>query len=181
MDISPTAIRLAQRNLTHNIDKNLLPPSASTQIQFLRGDVFAEERMWQESPYDIVVSNPPYVSPLDYKHTTTRSVRNYEPKSALVPKMEHDSDEVVGDAFYPRIVSLAEQVNASMIAVEVGDMQQAGRIADIMAKRQVWRKVDIWSDGILDNANSPVEAHHVGITPFTAHGTGDGRAVVAYQ
>ncbi|KAL8807449.1 MAG: hypothetical protein Q9200_004667 [Gallowayella weberi] len=180
VDISPTAIRLAQRNLTHNISNKLLPVSASTQIQFLQGDIFAEERAWQKSPYDIVVSNPPYVSPAGYNHTTTRSVRNYEPKLALVPNMEHDSDVVVGDAFYPHIVSLAEQMNASMIAVEVGDTEQARRIARMIGKRQLWRKLNVWGDGILDDGNSRMEAHHSGILPFTAHGTGEGRAVAAW-
>ncbi|KAL8795049.1 MAG: hypothetical protein Q9182_007573 [Xanthomendoza sp. 2 TL-2023] len=170
----------AQRNLTHNIGNKLLPASASTQIHFIQGDIFAEERTWQESLYDIVVSNPPYVSSEGYNHTTTRSVRNHEPKLALVPSMEHDSDEV-GDAFYPRIISLAERMHAIMIAVEVGDMQQAGRITRMIGKRQVWRNLNVWSDGVLDNGASQIEAHHTGSSPFTVHGTGEGRAVAAWK
>lgn len=35
--------------------------------------------------WHVLVSNPPYVSPVQYRRTTTRSVRHFEPRVALVP------------------------------------------------------------------------------------------------
>ncbi|PSK38045.1 Release factor glutamine methyltransferase [Elsinoe australis] len=39
--------------------------------------------------WHVLVSNPPYVSPRQYRLTTTKSVRGFEPRLALVPP-EHD-------------------------------------------------------------------------------------------
>lgn len=181
VDISTTAIRLARRNLRYNISKNFLPASASAQIHFLQDDIFAQRSRWQEGKYDVVVSNPPYISPRDYDHRTTRSVRNHEPKLALVPKAEDGSDEVSGLALYPRVVSLANHIDANIMAVEVGNMQQARHVVEMAGKKRAWRKMQVWRDDIIDRGHSQMGADGAGNYPFTDHGTGEGRAVIAWK
>lgn len=75
VDISNTALHIARINAkNHQIEK---------QINFIKSD-------WYESlndqidihAYDYVVSNPPYISPLDVKYMSFES-RKFEPKIAL--------------------------------------------------------------------------------------------------
>ncbi|KAL8644766.1 MAG: hypothetical protein Q9210_007081, partial [Variospora velana] len=115
IDISARAVALARCNLHHNTAKNLLHRSAREQVRFEEGDVFDSGKKW-EREWDIVVANPPYISPEDFNRTTARSVRNWEPKVALVPDSSSDAgvileadEEKAGDAFYPRIMAIAKK------------------------------------------------------------------------
>ena len=181
VDRSAAAINLAQLNLRHNIGKGLLPTSASARIEFLQTDVIAEEGLWKETRCDVIVSNPPYVLPTDFDHITTRSVRNHEPKEALVPEVECATDEAVGDAFYPHIISLAECMSATMVVMEVGDIQQAKRVVETVAKSKVWRRMEIWRDGIADSGHPKTTTEQIGEHLLTVRGTGEGRAVVFWR
>ena len=171
-------MKLAQRNLIHNISKGFLPASALSHIDFPQGDVFAKDRSSKECEYDIVVSNPPYISPLNYNRTTTRSVRNHEPKTALVPTFRSGSDEVVGDSFYPRIISIARDTKAKVLVMEVGDMHQARRIVQLVGKSKIWQKMEIWADGVLDSPQ--IVTNHLGAYTITIHGKGEARAVAVW-
>ncbi|KAL8910988.1 MAG: hypothetical protein Q9171_003757 [Xanthocarpia ochracea] len=168
-------------NLRHNISKALLPTSASARIEFLQADVMAEEGLWKETRCDVIVSNPPYVLPTDYDHITTRSVRNHEPKKALVPEVECATDEAVGDAFYPHIISLAEGMSAKLVVMEVGDIQQAKRVVDTVGKSKVWGRMEIWRDGIADSGHPKTTTEQIGEHLPTVRGTGEGRAVVFWR
>lgn len=67
--------------------------------------------------FDILISNPPYISPRQFLSTTARSVREYEPLQALVPPANESdklSDADVGDMFYPRLLDIAERVQAKV-------------------------------------------------------------------
>ncbi|KAI4283871.1 MAG: hypothetical protein L6R38_001875 [Xanthoria sp. 2 TBL-2021] len=180
VDISPTAVHLARRNLVHNSREGLLPASASSHIDFVQGDVFTKEGLWKEAGYDMVISNPPYISPAHYARTTTRSVRNHEPKIALVPESRDGSDEVVGDAFYPRIVSLARGMKAKMLVMEVGNMQQARRVVEMVGMSGAWDRIEIWKDGVSDNLHSHVTTDQIGERSIIVRGNGVGRAVVVW-
>ncbi|KAL8876300.1 MAG: hypothetical protein Q9198_005479 [Flavoplaca austrocitrina] len=180
VDISQAAVKLAQRNLFHNISKGFLPASALSHIGFPQGDVFAEDRSWKERGYDIVVSNPPYISPVNYNRTTTRSVRNHEPKTALVPTFRSGSDEVVGDAFYPRIISIARDTKAKVLVMEVGDMHQARRVVQLVGKSRIWQKMEIWTDGVLDHHSPHIVTDHLGAYIITIRGKGEARAVAVW-
>ncbi|KAL8837940.1 MAG: hypothetical protein Q9176_005416 [Flavoplaca citrina] len=180
LDISQAAVKLAQHNLIHNISKGFLPASALSHIDFPQGDIFAKDRSWKECEYDIVVSNPPYISPVNYNRTTTRSVRNHEPKTALVPTFTSGSDVVVGDAFYPRIISIARDTKAKALVMEVGDMHQARRVVQLVGKSRIWQKMEIWPDGVLDHHSPHIVTDHLGAYIITIRGKGEARAVAVW-
>ncbi len=71
-DISEPAINVAKENAClHGVENRML---------FVLGDVMAQ---FTDNTFDIVVSNPPYVSEEEYKGLEP-DLRDYEPKSALV-------------------------------------------------------------------------------------------------
>jgi release factor glutamine methyltransferase len=70
-DISREAIAVAMKNAYNNGVEN--------QIAFLIGDLFQPV----SGKFDIIVSNPPYISEEEYDHLPSE-VREFEPKSALL-------------------------------------------------------------------------------------------------
>lgn len=190
IDISYNAVSLARHNLGHNIGKALLPSSAISQIRFQDGDVFRCDAAWANSQWDIVVSNPPYISPKGFNRTTTRSVRNWEPKLALVPPVSpenafsalgaHTKNNNVGDAFYPSIVRIALEANSKMVVMEVGDTAQAERVAEMLLKGQGWKRCEIWKDAITTR-NEELEMKELGGQKVAVKGKGNGRVVVAWR
>ncbi|KAF8427395.1 S-adenosylmethionine-dependent methyltransferase [Tirmania nivea] len=169
VDISPKAISLARRNLKHNLTPEVrsLDISAGGGVEggvgFVKGDVF-DLSSWVESAaqffsttsgpgceleVDVVISNPPYISPREYIATTARSVRRWEPKIALVPPTTTTlSTLALGDGFYPHIARLALNIRAKALLVEVGgDEGQAERVRGMFAS--VWGgrgNTAIWRD-----------------------------------
>jgi release factor glutamine methyltransferase len=77
VDISPSALAVARANAVRH--------GVSERISFLEGDLAAPVRSAPGAPgdYDLLVSNPPYVSEADFP-TLQREVRDFEPKIALV-------------------------------------------------------------------------------------------------
>ncbi|RPB00175.1 S-adenosyl-L-methionine-dependent methyltransferase [Choiromyces venosus 120613-1] len=147
VDISAKAVRLGRRNLEHN--KQELSPSVGEDVQFLLGDVLdveclvkAIERRFQDGGgvVDVVISNPPYISKEGFNKSTGRSVRNYEPRLALVPE---GGD---GDVFYPAIARAAEKLGAQAVVAEVEGWEQAERVKREWEGSGVWEGVDIWKD-----------------------------------
>ncbi|MBP7051901.1 MAG: peptide chain release factor N(5)-glutamine methyltransferase [Phycisphaerae bacterium] len=74
-DISEPALRVAARN----VEKHQL----QDRIELLEGDLF-EPVIPQlgVSPFDLIASNPPYVSAVEYE-TLDKNVKDYEPRIAL--------------------------------------------------------------------------------------------------
>lgn len=152
--------------------------------------MFKKHGIWDDREWDIVVSNPPYISPEDYDRTTTRSVRNWEPKTALVPPAPRKStpsplgarmgDEDVGDMFYPRILDISREAKANLVAMEVGDMAQAERVAEMLLSEQVWNTCEIWRDGITGR-HGELEKKELGARSVGVRGEGNGRVVVAWR
>lgn len=96
MDVSEEAIKTAQGNAVKN----------DLALEFIRQDILQKDL---DEPWDVIVSNPPYVTP-EEKETMDVNVLNYEPASALfVPQ----DDPLL---FYRRI---AEQ---ALIALPPGGM-----------------------------------------------------------
>ena len=153
VDISPKAIRFAKKNLEWNIQNGNLTSAARTQVTFQHGDILEPEFSVKED-YDIVISNPPYISPRDFAKDTQRSVRNFEPRLALVPSQKAYSETTAppaddqGDIFYPRILQIAEASRAKMVLMEVDGMEQAQRVATMARKLQRWGIIQIWRDDL---------------------------------
>ncbi|EER29017.1 hypothetical protein D8B26_000759 [Coccidioides posadasii str. Silveira] len=101
--------------------------------------------------WDVLISNPPYISPVDFCNgTTRRSVRLHEPTLALVPpplaspqtlethKSEYDENAMITaqqDSFYPRLLDISDFIGAKLTVLECGDPAQARRIVDLVVRR----------------------------------------------
>jgi release factor glutamine methyltransferase len=71
VDRSAAALEVARENLASS--------SVNGRVELRRGDLLAEI----SGPFDLVVANPPYVSPEEYE-TLQPEIRLYEPREALV-------------------------------------------------------------------------------------------------
>lgn len=92
IDVSQAALEVANQNAIHN----------NAQIIFLNLDILKSEQWLQLSDFDIVISNPPYVTEAD-KTDMQPNVLDYEPALALYVSNE---DPLV---FYKSIVSFCQE------------------------------------------------------------------------
>jgi len=76
LDISPAALRVAERNAERN--------GVSGRFRFLVSDCFDALGDEETATFDLIASNPPYVAE-DEMETLQREVRDYEPRGALTP------------------------------------------------------------------------------------------------
>jgi release factor glutamine methyltransferase len=106
LDRSAAALDVARENLARS--------SVNGRVELRRGDLLAGI----SGPFDLVVSNPPYVSPEEFE-TLQPEIRLYEPREALV-----------GEGVGARIAREARRALASggWLALECGD-GQAGVLA----------------------------------------------------
>jgi HemK-like putative methylase len=153
VDSSDEAIELAEVNRqavlqqasnTSGISPRVLESLQS--IRFLKADILENHAtipslkdIIRSEQFDIVISNPPYISKHQYLQQTSFSVREYEPRSALVPP------DNSADLFYPRILEIAESVGAKAVLVEVGSFSQARRVKAHFSDRRL--ESQIWTDG----------------------------------
>jgi release factor glutamine methyltransferase len=107
IDISSEALEIAQENAARN--------GVAHRVRFLQGDLLAPVR---EERFDIVASNPPYVSTND-QSTLDVEVRDYEPHTALFAGTD-------GLAIYRRLIPQAAEVlnPGGHIALEIGYNQR---------------------------------------------------------
>jgi HemK-like putative methylase len=149
LDLSQHAVQLAKENIEHNIASGQLVPSARAEVRFHQAGILdlagAGNATVSQLPsymssdhdgshcWDVLVSNPPYVSPRDYNvgGPTEDSVRKYEPRMALVPPRVHGSAVTQADEFYPHILRIARAIGARLVVMEVGDAYQAQRVCEL--------------------------------------------------
>ncbi|KAI0966668.1 S-adenosyl-L-methionine-dependent methyltransferase [Xylaria arbuscula] len=177
-DVEPRAVRLARRNLRHNFRGSRRCVSVDLDgfneevvegaVAFRQADIFTDEwmvyldeetktldgdRRTRERRVDVLVSNPPYISHRGFRVDTARSVRNYEPKLALVPagvspctpstqapasaapSSTNPQTCAPEDIFYARLLEIADELRPRIAAFEVGDMAQAIRVAEMALVR----------------------------------------------
>jgi len=201
VDISSQALKVSEHNKAKQIhEQSVYGPSNSAKfdalrnMHFVQADILADEQssssiMSQlrdissaEPNYEVLISNPPYISSAAFRITTAASVRRYEPKLALVPPHSSAAEHVVqdGDAFYPELYRISKLVKSKVILFEVADMEQACRVAAMADEH--WHTVEIWRD---DPSASVGEADYVDIgregrDKVRVRGQGNGRSVVAY-
>lgn len=130
-DISPEALRTARMNAEKN--------GAAGRIIFLLGNLTPALK---ENSFDIVVSNPPYVSKAEYEGLDP-SVRDYEPQLALVSDEDglshiknliRDSARILkagGWCMVEAGYSQAGRVKALYEEAGFGDISSVGDIAGI--------------------------------------------------
>lgn len=193
VDISRRALDLA--NLNYRRIERTYKFEKRQSLDFIQADVLAHlmnDEMnvplplpvalnYHEQPqfWDILISNPPYISPSGYWATTTRSVRKFEPKLALVPPeaiSAQQSDVDQGDIFYPRLLSIARDVEAKIVLFEVADVEQARRVAALAKDRNIFDGIEIWRDqpGVVSDV--PVDEEG-----FMFIGEGQARSVVCWR
>lgn len=122
------------------------------EVRIVRGDVFAKtfvEEMRKEvgGGFDLVVSNPPYITRKDYVGLP-ESVKEWEDRAALVGEREGAEGTDDGLVFYSRIVGIVKELfrekgepgaeGAPVLALEVGEGQatQVGRMVEAVGMRK---------------------------------------------
>jgi release factor glutamine methyltransferase len=128
-DISPAALAIAKRNATrHNF---------ADRITFRECNLL--EGIPQQPPFDVIVSNPPYVARKDAA-TLPIDVREHEPHIALFA-----GDD--GMAIYPQLIAQAAThlVEGGLLVLELG----AGLfepVSDLLEARRGWTRVSATED-----------------------------------
>jgi len=200
IDVSETAIRLAEYNVINQLrlERDACGSGAERLkslggLKFLRVDVMntksdstsvtgvlqRHDGLQRAPTCDIIISNPPYISAKAFRTTTARSVRHFEPRLALVPhNWRHTDSEHDGDAFYPRLLAIANELEAKAMLAEVADMEQALRVAALAVKERCWEGIEIWRD---DPATGRVDKIDVGKMSVRVLGDGHGRSVFLYR
>ncbi|EEP78277.1 predicted protein [Uncinocarpus reesii 1704] len=223
IDISPKALNLARRNLDYNISREHLLPRAKQDVHFLQANVLHDEETQRlngvattvpglptvlldfppaeansgakNADWDVLISNPPYISTADFGDgTTKRSVRLHEPKLALVPppltssgqsqKMAYDEITAREDSFYPRLLDISEQIGSKLSIFECGDLGQARRITAMVDERKrsgsLSRKVktEIWKCDGFEGNDTVTSGEDIGNQSDDDQGA---RAVVMYR
>ena len=132
---------------------------------------------------DIWISNPPYISPEDYVKTTSQSVRDFEPKTALVPPATHTTKMQIppttgdeGDRFYQDVLEQGMELRCKVVLFEVADMKQAKRIATLAQSQSHWHNIEIWRDEPSAKVKKDYFVVHDKI--ITIRGFGNGRSVL---
>ena len=197
LDLAPEAVSLARENAARN---RLLPPdneNVSTSVRFVQGDLFSDDwlkdpavqHLLLQSPLDVLVSNPPYISADGFAHDTARSVRLFEPKLAQVPDTEAAVGSDMGtpdrghpeDVFYVRLLALAARLDARILLCETGGLEQAKRVVALALEEEHHPSlvdIEIWADqpDIMD-VDSPERCVTVAGREVRIKGSGHGRSV----
>lgn len=165
---------------------DVLQPSSSGQAFAVKDGsasgisrVFRREDCRGKADCDVLISNPPYISRAEFRRTTARSVRQFEPKLALVPRSCGQDSSCIdihdGDVFYPHLIDLAERFSAKFVLLEVADTAQAKRVIAMILQRAVqYMEIQIWRD---EPARHRVDEVLIGGQPVAVIGQGNGRSV----
>jgi release factor glutamine methyltransferase len=119
IDISENALAVANQNAELN--------SLQERVEFKLFDIMKDD-LNSLGKYDLIVSNPPYVSENDYENLEPE-LKNYEPKIAL-------SDNSDGISFYKRIIELSDQIlsKPGKIYFELG-MGQSKQVQNLFEQK----------------------------------------------
>lgn len=117
IDVSEAAINLAKENA----DKNGVSDKINFLIFDLNSDGFPDEM------YDMVISNPPYISKLEMK-TLQDEVKNWEPEVAL-------TDQSDGFKLIEQVINKATKSihKGGHILIEIGGNEQKERVQKLLS------------------------------------------------
>ncbi len=128
VDTSQQVLDLAKENTKlNNVTKNI----TYTKLDILNDTIC--------NKYDIVVSNPPYVSRQDYE-MLPKEIKNYEPKDALT-----DMDD--GLKFYRRFTEIGKQIvnQDGYIVIELGGNEHAQKVKQLF-ERNNFSEISLFKD-----------------------------------
>ncbi len=136
LDIQPKALSMAHKNA-----KNL---GVLERIKLINADL--QNLPFANESFDLIVSNPPYVSEGEYKELLP-NVRDFEPKIALVPSvMPHESDEL-GLAHIKSIAHFAPMLlKAGGVCIVEHGQSQACAVRNIFNANKNWSSVETRKD-----------------------------------
>ncbi|KAI9251410.1 S-adenosyl-L-methionine-dependent methyltransferase [Phascolomyces articulosus] len=154
IDISKEAILLAQENYKINHAQVL---QQNSMIEFKQLDIFAQNAMEtmmlrDQSPFDLIVSNPPYVT-MDEYQSLDPDVKEWEDPRALVANEQ-------GMAIHQRIIELAnnglllrssqqeeEDRKIPRLVMEFGGTHQVKPLKQMIMKDKIlFKDVQVWKD-----------------------------------
>jgi release factor glutamine methyltransferase len=126
-DISAAALAVARANAARN--------GVASRIRFLEGDLLAPVA---GEPFDLIVSNPPYVPESD-RATLAVEVRNYEPAQALFAGGD-------GLAIYCRLIPESSKALAAggILLLEIGFGQQ--QAMEALLKKEGFAEIEFFAD-----------------------------------
>ena len=130
IDVSSDALKIAIQNANN----------LGTAITFIEADILAEGSEKPSRPFDIIISNPPYI-PFSEKEVMALSTIKHEPEIALF------TDDKFGLIFYERISELCQDWLAEDGAVflELNEYH-ASKIKKIYSEQGSFKTVDIIED-----------------------------------
>ena len=126
-DVSVAALKIAKKNARHlKLEK---------QIEFLKGDLFAPVK----GLFDIIVSNPPYISAAEYKELP-QGVKDFEPRLALWAGQ-------TGVEFYEKLIYQSKNhlKKDGWLLMEIG-APQAEKIRVTMQECAFFENIDVRRD-----------------------------------
>jgi len=123
-DISEKALNTARQNAELN----------DVSISFIQSDIFENIK----SKYDIIVSNPPYISKKEYKNLAPE-IKDYEPEISLLAEEQ-------GLFYYKKILANAKDylTDKGKIYFEIG-YDQAEKVKEI-AKENSFDEINVFQD-----------------------------------
>lgn len=129
IDISKDAIMIANENL----EKYQL----NVRVNFVNGDIL-KFNVNDFLNYDIIVSNPPYVSQNDYLNVQ-KEIKNFEPKIAV-------TDFSDGYKYFVKIITLASEIlkSGGKLFFEMGE-GQSKKINELLVKNN-YKKIYVFKD-----------------------------------
>jgi release factor glutamine methyltransferase len=129
-DISAPALEVARRNATHH--------AVADRIRFLQTDLL--ESLHQQSlPFDLIVSNPPYVASNEAGQLQ-REVRDHEPREALF-------GGPTGVKIYARLIEQAGTLlrSGGILVLELG-YNSAEHVRAILTEQKGWTNISFTND-----------------------------------
>lgn len=143
IDVSPGALEVAAINIKKHGVKVLL------QLVDVLNESYARDFFEKHGPFDMIVSNPPYIS-YDEQQVMTANVLNFEPHVAL---FAHESDPLV---FYRNINQWAKQYlkEGGTLYYEISEFK-GNEMLELMKKNN-FNEVELIKD--MSNKNRIIKA-----------------------
>ncbi|KAJ1948357.1 hypothetical protein FBU59_001637 [Linderina macrospora] len=140
VDISDDAVVLANENLAFN-EMLLCNPTEFQKLDLLAPDTVAK-LLGMKATWDMIVSNPPYVTPAEYRDLDP-DVKDWEDRRSLVP-LPYNADPLMvkdeeldpsGIAFIVNLAKIAKQLGLDKYDPHVGKLPRL--VVEIGGERQV--------------------------------------------